>query len=111
MKTVHDSNSEFSMTYTHIGVSVTLFGKVLIQDYLSTAGSEEENEEHLGILFANSLPAVAQQVATQLTIFHSEFEKALASSSLDHLRSQHVPSKNNNEVEKNTAQHPADHKP
>lgn len=80
MKTVFDSNPEFSLTYTHGGVSVTLSGKVLTQDYLSIAGSDQENEALLGTLSCNSFPEVARQAAIQLTKFHSEFDAALAAS-------------------------------
>lgn len=80
MKTVYDSNPEFSLTYKHGGVQVTLSGKVLTQDYLSIAGSDQENEALLGTLSCNSLPEVARQAAIQLTKFHSEFGAALAAS-------------------------------
>lgn len=77
MKTVFNSDPEFSINFTHCGVSLTLSGKVSTQDYLSTADSEAANEELLGKVLASALQRVAQQAARQLTEFHFEFQGAL----------------------------------
>jgi|GEM_PF-7103539 len=78
MKTVFDSNPEFSLTYTHRGMSVTLSGKVLLEAYLSTACSDQDNEQLLGLVAGNALPEAASQAAQLVKSFHSEFDKALA---------------------------------
>ena len=86
MKTIYDSNPEFSLTYTHRGVSATLSGKVLLEDYLSTADSDQGNEELLGLVVQNALPNVASEAARLLTQFHPEFETVLAASLTADLR-------------------------
>lgn len=100
MKTIYDRDPEFSMTYTHAGLSVTFSSKVLTKDYLTTSGSDQENEEHLHILFSNSLQEVIQQAAAQLTKSHSLFDEALAKAYLDQIRSRPTPS-NTNGINKN----------
>jgi hypothetical protein len=91
MKTVFDSDPEFSVNFTHCGVSVTLSGKVLTQDYLSIAGSAQENEQRLGEVVASALQQASQQAGKQLSQFHLEFSQALAVSQTEIYRSLYAP--------------------
>lgn len=87
MKTIHDSDPEFSMTYTHCGISVTVSGKIESQDYLSIADSDPDNAERLGRISKLALQQVATRAAAQLTQFHYEFEQSLATSQSSDLQS------------------------
>lgn len=78
MKTILNSNPEFSLTYNHCGVSVTVSGKILLEEYLSTARSDQDNEQHLGLVLQDALPESSSLAAQLLTQFHLEFYRVLA---------------------------------
>ncbi|SNX59759.1 hypothetical protein SAMN06296273_1193 [Nitrosomonas ureae] len=104
MKTVFDSNPEFSLTYSHRGISITLSGKILTEAYLSTADSDQDNESLLGLVVEGSLPTAASQAGSLLTQFHPEFEKALGISHSKQVLSRLKSSLNENQAENDTAQ-------
>ncbi|WP_170841631.1 hypothetical protein [Nitrosomonas aestuarii] len=78
MKTVFNSNPEFSLTFNHCGVSVTLSAKVLTEDYLGIEATAQANEERLGRVSLSSLPQAALQAGQLIEQYHSEFSSLLA---------------------------------
>lgn len=79
MKTVFNSNPEFSLTFNHCGVSVTLSAKVLTEDYLGIEATDQANEERLGRVSLSSLPRAASRAGELIERYHAEFSSLLAS--------------------------------
>lgn len=80
MKKDDESSPEFSLTFTHCGVSVSISGKLIAADLLTTAEPGSENESHLGRVLNSSLPEAARLAAESLQKFHSEFEQVVRQS-------------------------------
>lgn len=104
MKTEHNREPEFSITYKHMGIQVTFSVRLLAQEYLTTAADDQDNEEHLNILLQAATLSANQQVLSLLHKAHSEFDKALAESYVAQIRSRSHSLVNTNQDEKNTAQ-------
>lgn len=91
MKKNEESSPEFTLSFTHCGISVSISAKLVAEDYLTTAESGQENESHLGRALSNALPEAARLAGESLQQFHAAFEQVVHQSVAGDFREKILP--------------------
>lgn len=86
MKTVFDSDPEFSLRFSHCGVSAVLSLTVSEQDFPLLLAPGEHNADKLFRTCSIALPAAAQAAVPGLLQAHHEFSRLLHEADMEDYR-------------------------